>query len=163
MKINLKIILVIALIPPVLFASLFILMPLYNNYCLHRFSNQIYAYDLADNTQIIEKYDQCGKLNGNGNNMDFFASMLIYSEENLDEIKTYYSSIELKTARSDKQLPSAPPDIEVYKVTSPYLECEYLNTPIKYYSLVNEDTYENMYFVVIFDGGYSADFDYRGH
>ncbi len=63
-------------------------------------SNNIRAEDVAivleetllsENTVLIESVSKAGKLNGNGNGMQYFGAILIKSELSLDELNAYYS------------------------------------------------------------------------
>ena len=62
--------------------------------------NGIYAVCRLDmnepeETVIISYETRYGKLNGNGNGMDFFACTLIKSDLSLNELKQYYSKTHL--------------------------------------------------------------------
>ena len=85
-----------------LVVTLFVVSPILNNITLSNFSKQIYNYPLPKNTVLIEKEAVCGKLNGNGNGMDFFACILIKSDMSIDQIKDYYKERKYKTAKSVK-------------------------------------------------------------
>ena len=54
----------------------------YNDFVLNSFSKQIYNCNLPEGTVIVEKQNMCGKLNGNGDGMDFLACILIKSDNN---------------------------------------------------------------------------------
>jgi len=160
-----KIILIV--IPVVIFiiiASFFVIDFLSNDFALSNFSKQLYSYSLPKNTKIIEKQDICGKLNGNGNGMDFLATMLIKSDLSLKELNDYYSKVNFRSAKSNNNNSSHKPEISIVKPTSSKLESEYLSHgEIEYNNLKNVDSYSKFYIIMLYDGGYSADLDIRGH
>ncbi len=47
---------------------------------------------LPEETVLVESISKAGKLNGNGNGMQYFGSILITSELSLDELDDFYSS-----------------------------------------------------------------------
>jgi len=101
-----RILLAIALIPALLVLLVvtpFIVSPILNNITLSSFSKQIYNYPLPENMELIEKKAVCGKLNGNGNGMDYFACILIKTDMTIDQIKQYYKDKEFKSAKKDKE------------------------------------------------------------
>lgn len=119
--------------------------PIINNIRLAQFSRQIYSHSLPRQTQLLEKQCICGKLNGNGDGMDFLATILIKSDLSLEELQRYYSF-----ATVIKQ--------EGIILNSEYLE----NGEIRYSKLKDVTNFKDYYVVFIFDGGYPALFDIRG-
>ena len=138
----------------------FIVSPLYNNWCLDRFASQLLSLPLPEETNLLEDLKQCGKLSGNGNGMDFLTILIIQSDNNLKELESYYSGFSMDEARSDSTEFSDPLFLQIYSLQSSKLDLNFLNSPIltKDYS-----DFKNVYAVVLFDGGYNADFDIRGH
>lgn len=67
------------------------LNPAINNVKLYRLSRQLSNHSISLKVQIIEKQSICGKLNGNGNGMDFLATILVKSDLSLEELQKYYS------------------------------------------------------------------------
>lgn len=72
---------------------LFILsIPLVNNLCAIKVKNELENLPLPDNTEFIESVWQAGKLNGNGNGMQYLGLLLLKSELSYDEINEFYKS-----------------------------------------------------------------------
>ncbi len=158
-----KILLVILYTPLVLafiYFSLCFITPITNNITLGTFAGQIRESNLPLETMIIAKEARCGKLNGNGNGMDFFACALIKSDLSLNELKHYYQTISLKPAKRGKNH-----SVEVDVVPAKYeLESEYYEREAIYFNeLKGMQDYSGYYIIILYDGGYPADFDIRGH
>jgi hypothetical protein len=158
-----KILLIIAYAPIVLaflYFSLYFITPLVNNGTLSIFASQINSKYLPENTVIIEKEARCGKLNGNGNGMDFFVGALIKSDLTLNELKHFYEGMPFRTARWNKEH-----FVEVNVIPASYeLKTEYLERDTIYFEYLKDMTDNSDYYILIlYDGGYPADFDVRGH
>lgn len=139
--------------------SLFIFNPLLNEYRLFAFSQQLET--LPQNITLVESKTICGKLNGNGNGMDFLACILVKSDLSLEEIQQYYNGIAFKTVKNDANHKVIK---QVLHVKGNKLETEYLqHGSISFNTLNASQGYSKSYIVLIYDGGYSADFDIRGH
>lgn len=151
---------------PIVISSILIIIlpfkisPLYNNWCLDRFASQLLSLPLPEETKLLEDIKQCGKLSGNGNGMDFLTILIIQSDNNLKELELYYNGFSMAEARSDSIEFSDPPFLEVYSLQSSKLDFNFINSPIL---IKNYSDFTNVYAVVLFDGGYTADFDIRGH
>jgi hypothetical protein len=59
------------------------LVPIGNNIILKNHTNELKNFKLNATYETLAKDDKCGKLVGNGNGMQYFSALLIYSEENL--------------------------------------------------------------------------------
>lgn len=141
--------------------SLFIFIPLINNYRLSTFAHQLDTFALPQSTMQIEQKTICGKLNGNGNGMDFLVCTLVKSDLALDALKQYYTSITFKAVRDDE---GHKVNVEVLHVNGSEVKTTYLqHGSINFDTLKNNLDYSNYYIVLLYDGGYSADFDIRGH
>lgn len=141
--------------------SLFIFAPLINNYKLSIFAHQLDTFALPQSTMQIEKKTICGKLNGNGNGMDFLVCTLVKSDLSLDALKQHYYGITFKTVGNDEEHKA---EIEVLHVNGSEVKTTYLqHGRINFDTLKNNLDYSNYYIVLLYDGGYSADFDIRGH
>jgi hypothetical protein len=138
----------------------FIIAPLYNNWCLDRFAEQLLSQPLPEETNLLDDIKQCGKLSGNGNGMDFLTVLIIRSDNNLKELELYYNNISMSEARPNRKPFSDPPFLNVYSVQSSKLVLDFINSPIL---IQDYSDFRNIYAVVLFDGGYNADFDIRGH
>ncbi len=158
-----KILLVVAYIPIVLafiYISLYFITPIANNVTLNTFAGQIRGDNLPDKAMILAKEARCGKLNGNGNGMDFFVCALLKSDLSINELKHYYQTIPFKPARRGREH-----SVEVDVVPAKYeLETEYYEREAIYFDeLKNMKDYSGYYILILYDGGYPADFDIRGH
>jgi len=144
----------------VIYISLYFIAPVKNNISLSIFANQINTNHLPEQTMIITKEARCGKLNGNGNGMDFFACALIESNLSLNELKQFYEGISFKTARWNKEH-----SVEVDVIPAKYeLETDYYERETIYFDKLKDMTnYLGYYILILYDGGYPADFDMRGN
>lgn len=152
-KIIFKLITIIVLSIGILFA-LFILsfslfIPLANNYIANKQEKVLAQIDLPENTYLIEKQSVCGKLNGNGNGINYLATILIKSDLSLVELQDYYSNY------------------EVMEQNSNLFESEYLEHDSISYDMLDNITEFNGYYVVYSyksaDFGSIWEFDIRGH
>jgi len=158
-----RILLIIAYTPIVLaflYFSLYFVTPLVNNGTLSIFASQINSNHLPENTVVIEKEARCGKLNGNGNGMDFFACALIKTDLSLEELKHFYEGVSFRTARWDKEHSA-----EVAVIPAEYeLKTEYYERDTIYFEHLKDVTdYTDYYVLILYDWGYPADFDIGGH
>lgn len=141
-------VLVFSLLPILIFSSLFII-PLANNVRLHKQEKVLADIKLPEKTQLIEKQSVCGKLNGNGNGMNYLATILVKSNLSLQDLHDYYS------------------DYEVIEQNNTYLESEYLDHASIKYDKLNDIKDFNGYYVIL--SYQSADlesiweWDIRGH
>lgn len=58
-------------------------VPIGNNIILKKHTNELKNLKLNSTYEILAKDDECGKLVGNGNGMQYFSALLIHSEEKL--------------------------------------------------------------------------------
>jgi hypothetical protein len=59
-------------------------VPIGNNVILKKHTYELKNFKLNATYEILAKDDECGKLVGNGNGMQYFSALLIHSEENLN-------------------------------------------------------------------------------
>lgn len=59
-------------------------VPIGNNVILNKHTNELKNFKLNAPYEILAKDDECGKLVGNGNGMQYFSALLIYSDKNLN-------------------------------------------------------------------------------
>ena len=131
-----------------------------NERALDKFSEQLFNLKLPGKTTLIEKRNISGKLNGNGNGMDFLACILLETDLDINQLKNYYESIEFENAKKGHDFP---PEVHVIGVQSNRLETEYLeHGDIIFSSLDEIFDFEKYFAVLIYDGGYIT-FDIRGH
>lgn len=139
--------------------SFFIFIPISNNYKLFVFEQQLKK--LPENITLVESKAICGKLNGNGNGMDFLACILVKSDASFNEIQQYYNGV---TFQSVKNAANHRVEKQVLPVNDDRLRSQYLQQGnISFDTLSAIQDYSKYYIVLIYDGGYSADFDIRGH
>lgn len=142
-----------------LIIGLFVLMLNYNNFVLTRFSSQLFEMDLPEDVYIMEEHKVRGKLNGNGNGMDFFACILVKTERLQKELYDYLNNYEFVPAKDHEIV-----ETEVIKLRSNRLETKYVeHGEIVFETIQNEVNFDDYYVLIIYDGGYSADFDILGH
>lgn len=154
------VLLIIVLHIPLSIASLFVVFPILNNISLSKFEKQFERYPLPEETSLIEVKSVVGKLNGNGNSIDFFVGLLIQSELSKDELTHYYEHAQYAGAKVEKRNVL----IEVLTVEDRVLHSKYLeHRQLKFNKLENINDFSNYYFVTIYDGGYPAQFDIRGN
>ncbi|MFC3801469.1 hypothetical protein [Cohnella sp. GCM10012308] len=119
------------------------------------------SYPLPQKTEYLESKSIVGKLNGNGNGIDFFSSILVHSSLSMSDLESYYGAATFKTAKKSGAFPVF---VDVLPVTRDRIATEHVErTALKFKSLSDLEHYENYYFVLIYDGGYDAGFDMRGH
>ena len=58
-------------------------VPIGNNVILKKYTNELKSLKLITTYEILAIDDECGKLVGNGNGMQYFSALLIHSDENL--------------------------------------------------------------------------------
>ena len=120
-----------------------------NKYRLHKQEKELAELELPEDTQLIEKQSVCGKLNGNGNGMNYLATILVKSELSLKELQEYYS------------------EYDVIEQNSTRLECDYLeHDSISYLRLENIKDFKGYYVVYSYqsaDLGSIWEWDIRGH
>ncbi len=59
-------------------------VPIGNNVILKKHTNELENFKLNATYEILAKDDECGKLVGNGNGMQYFSALLIHSEKSLN-------------------------------------------------------------------------------
>lgn len=139
--------------------GLFVLAMNYNSYVLIKFSSQLFEMDLPEGVHVIEKYKVKGKLNGNGNGMDFFACILVKTDRSQEELRDYLNNQKFIPAKNHEIV-----ETEVIKLQSIQLKTKYVeHEEIEFETLKNEVNFNDYYVLIIYDGGYSADFDISGH
>ncbi len=63
-----------------------------NNTIADKIEKDLVAHQLPSNTELIDSLSIAGKLNGNGNGMQYMGAILVDSDLSEDELKEYYSS-----------------------------------------------------------------------
>lgn len=68
-----------------------IVLPLNHNDVAADTAKKLEEIPLPENTEYMEKVSLAGKLDGNGNGMQYLGAILIKSELSLEELRDYYS------------------------------------------------------------------------
>ncbi len=142
----------------ILIVSPFIISPIVNNILLSVFSENLYKCELPKDTILVDKNNICGKLNGNGNGMDYLAVILIRSKMTNEELENYFNKISFAPIGKNGIVV-----IDVQKQNSSKLESKYLeHGDITFSQLNDTKDFSNLYSILIYDGGHSKWFDIRG-
>lgn len=130
-----------------------------NSFALNRFSSQLFEMDLPSDISVVDTFKTRGNLNGNGNTMDFFACIIVKTNRTQDEVQKILDMYKFKPAKKHNSV-----DKEVVKMENNVLETKYVeHEQIVFDSIKNKFRYDNYYAMIIYDGGYSSDFDILGH
>jgi hypothetical protein len=154
-------ILIVAIISAIvlLVVSPFVMFPILNDISLTNFSYQLDLLPLPENTTQVETVKTCGGLIGNGNHMDYLACLLVKSDSSYEELQAYYSS-----AKTGSEASLHAVEAIVLRPDGTHLpESAMLHVPIDFKKLHSVEDTSKYYIVMIFDSGYSAAFDLRGH
>lgn len=73
-----------------LIAALLLISPLVNNATAKAVERELRSTPLPERTTCIDSLSKAGKLNGNGNGMQYFGAMLVESELSLEALDEYY-------------------------------------------------------------------------
>lgn len=84
-------VMIVVTVTIILFTLVFIASPIVNDNVAKKTANELVEIPLPNNTEFIESIYEAGKLDGNGNGMQYFGAILIKSELSLDELKEYYA------------------------------------------------------------------------
>lgn len=128
---------------------------LYNNFILHNFAKQLYNYKLPQNTEIIYKCTRCGKLNGNGDAMDYLACIVVKTDLEYENLIKHYDLKNFKPAKNNNNNII----VEVEKLTSKRVQSKLLEHQSIYTDI---EDFTNCYSIILYDGGYSNFLDIRG-
>ena len=134
-----------------------IIFPASNNLKLHSFSKQLYNSELPDSTDLIDKASVYGKLNGNGNGLDFAAVIVLKSQLNVQDIENHYKSIEFYTIEEKEYSP----EVVVGVISGGRIESNLLEH--RSFPLLEKSKKDGYYYVIIYDGGYNSYFDINGN
>ncbi len=66
--------------------------PMINNLSAWKTGQEVGRLPLPPDTEIKERFSRAGKLNGNGNGMQFLGGILVESSLTLEELQAYYAS-----------------------------------------------------------------------
>ncbi len=104
------ILVVVILVLPLVISSII------NDIGLALFSLQLERCTLPPDTGVLDHAAVCGKLNGNGNGMDFLAVILVQSEQLQEDLVQYFNSYSFRPVKGKdaKQV-----TIEVMRAASP--------------------------------------------
>ncbi|WP_172194252.1 hypothetical protein [Saccharibacillus qingshengii] len=142
------------------FCSLYVLFPIWNEIHAYTFSRQLKKVPLPEDTVLVEMETAVGKLNGNGNGIDFFAGMLVRSDLSLSELIDYYEAVSYSGAKDKDHTV----EVEVLKAKSDKMDSYYVeHRDLRFHRLRSTKDFSGYYFVNLYDGGYEAVFDLRGN
>jgi hypothetical protein len=82
---------VIGILVAVILIGGVISIPFINNRSAYEVEEMLCETPLPEGTELIESLSRAGKLTGNGNGMQYFGAILIWSDMSLEELNTYYS------------------------------------------------------------------------
>ena len=85
---------IVALAPFVIIALivvLYMIIAATNDFSAARVEKDILSLPLPENTTVVESLNECGKLVGEGNGMQFFGAALLRSDLSLEELEAYYA------------------------------------------------------------------------
>ena len=139
----------IILIPVLLYTSIVVA----NNTLAKSIEKNLIAYSLPEKTELIGSISKAGKLNGNGNGMQYMGAILVTSDLSEKQLLEYYSKdfdyVEVKMQKSNEL---------DFDVTNGQFQAE-LEKSKTYYSVVCWDigTKINPFFAFVLD------LDLRGH
>ncbi len=157
MRIVKKIFIVLVIIIVAITILPWIVFPISNNIKLYKFSKQLYNCKLPNNTELIDKDSVYGKLNGNGNGLDFATVIVLKSELDNQNIENYYKSRDFHTIEEKDN----PPTIEVGVISDGKIDSKLLEH--KSFILGEDSKKDDYYYVIIYDGGYASYFDINGN
>lgn len=89
MKKTIVIILIAVILLPVIF---YVGIVNANNHIAEKIEKDLLKYELPNSTEIIDSVSLTGKLNGNGNGMQYVGVLLVESELSEEAIKEHYSA-----------------------------------------------------------------------
>lgn len=70
---------------------IFFFLSIINDYTSKQVTKDLLQVPLPEKTDVIEEFSRSGKLEGNGNGMQFFGAILIQSDLSLEELNEYYT------------------------------------------------------------------------
>lgn len=151
----------IQLIFIILIFAVFIGNSLINDYKLNLFFKQLSNIKLPNETEVISENKYVGKLNGNGNGIDYFAGIIIDTKLSETELKKYYENINFEAVSSSSNHDVL---LGIVKLDSSQIDIEVLERyEIKFDENELEHLIGDAYLIYIYDGGYDSLFDIRGH
>jgi len=157
MRIVKKLFMILVIIILAIIILPWIAFPISNNIKLYKFSKQLYNCKLPNNTELIDKASVYGKLNGNGNGLDFATVIVLKSELDTENIENYYKSRDFHTIKEKDN----PPTMEVGVISSGKIDSKLLEH--KSFILDENSKKDDYYYVIIYDGGYESYFDINGN
>ncbi|MBL1228791.1 hypothetical protein IW492_06035 [Enterococcus sp. BWB1-3] len=81
-------------------------IPLINNIVVWRMESELKNIPVPKGTKQIQHKSIVGKLNGNGNGVDYLATLVVESRQSLNELQAYYKShnqeVDIMNQKSDR-------------------------------------------------------------
>ena len=133
-----------------------IAMPIYNDIVAARYLKQLKDYPLPDGAARAGAFWEVGKFTGNGNNTEYFAALILETALSQAEIEAYYRAADFLPAR---------PRHETHQLHIGTVENGRLVFRDDFHFSKALPLPEGAYYicVALYDGGYPAMFDIRGH
>ena len=133
-----------------------IIVPIYNDIVAVRYLKQLKDYPLPDEAARAGAFWAVGKFTGNGNNTEYFAAILLETAVSQEEIAAYYREADFSPAR---------PRHETHQLHVGALQDGRLIFEDDFHFSKPLDLPAGAYYlcVALYDGGYPAMFDIRGH
>ena len=157
MKIVKRLFIALLIVMFILPIGLYIGIVVANNSIADRIEKDLVAYELPENTKLVDSISIVGKLTGNGNGMQYMGSILVKSDLDEEELAEYYSSaFDFIEVRRQEE-----PNIDFLN-TFQYSFDGFAPTDTEtYYSITCWDSKRNELFGDVFVT--LLDFDIRGH
>jgi len=133
-----------------------IIVPIYNDIVAARYLQQLKDYPLPDDAARAGAFWEVGKFTGNGNNTEYFAAIILETALSQEEIAAYYQVAGFSPAR---------PRHQAHQLHVGVIEDGRLIFEDDFHFSKPLDLPEGGRYicVALYDGGYPAMFDIRGH
>jgi len=144
-----KILVIILLV--MIFPVSFMGARIYDDWCYHRFTEQLFHCSLPKGTVLLECESDIGNLKPTGDNWNYIAIILIESDKSAEELQTYFEQQEFYYGEERKERVS-PMNIDVQKAEGEIFISDYApNERYKFEYMETVQSTENLYYVTIFE------------
>ncbi|WP_321383498.1 hypothetical protein [uncultured Enterococcus sp.] len=143
----------VSIVIVLILTSPFLLIPAINNMIIWRMENNLKNIPLPDETSQIQTKGIVGKLNGNGNGVNYLATLVVESNQTLGDLERYYQSYNAQI-NIIKQ--------SSYKFKSKLLE----HGDLSYQKLKGTREFSNYFTIYSYEAaknGSVLEWDFRGH
>lgn len=129
-----------------------VVIPAVNDSTAHGIEKSLLELPLPERTELVESCSAAGKLEGNGNGMQYFGAILIKTELSAEELETHYSAYRAN-------------EWECVVQKQDGAAIDWLHTQISFKALKNAESTDGYY--MVYSWGSSdfslRDLDLRGH